>query len=104
MTTDELEINPVYQQWEKLLVYRLNREQVWLAERLEDALEGAALRYGAPIQEIFDEMHPPEQMGNLRWLLFEVERSVLERECARMAMQKLNEGLMPPLFVGLLAV
>ncbi|TXH00004.1 MAG: hypothetical protein E6R08_00795 [Nevskiaceae bacterium] len=101
--TPEIAIDPIYAGWEKLSIYKVNREQIWLALNLQDALEGAALHFRLAVEEVHDELCPPERLGGLRLLLLAAERTDFERTCANRALERLNEGLMPPLLVGLLA-
>lgn len=97
----ELQV-PNEEGWERLNVYRLNADQIWVAESFEDALEGACLMFGKKSGEMIDELCPPKRIGRLERLLYGVELTPLEIEVGRAAVKKLNEGYAAPTLIGVL--
>jgi hypothetical protein len=94
----------VLKEWLKLNVYRINGDQVWMAEKLKDAMEGAAIAYGTTVQDISDELCPPKLLGTVASIAYSVEPTMLERALGRECMSLLRQGYIPPMMVGVLTV
>lgn len=94
---------PTLEGWQELNVYKLNSEQIWLAGRLKDAIDGAALAYGQEPQELMDELCPPQRVGQLGRLVKGKGLSPLEQEVGEVAVRQLRDGFTPPLILGVLS-
>lgn len=88
--------------WKQLNVYRINRDQVWLAESLPDAMEGAAIAYGVEVPEVADELCPPKLLGTVSSIVYAVEPTMLERALGNECLMLLKKGYIPPMMVGVL--
>lgn len=93
---------PKVEGWETLSVYRLNWDQMWLAETLAEALKGAEELFGRSACDLMDELAPPEKLGQLARLIYRRERTDMEDAAVDAAVRCLNDGLKTPALIGVL--